>query len=140
MANSKTPKGGPTTTFWNRIQEILKSRGMTQRDVSRATGISTQAIQGWRNGALPGSDNLQQLAETLGVPVDMLLSEEPAWPSLARFFAETRDITLDERAFLWAQAKYLHVGDPGIDGWADQLRSYRLRMRLIRAESPATER
>lgn len=57
--------------------KLLKDRGITQSQLSRATGISTGNIGDWKSGkSKPSADKLQILAEYFGVSTDYLLGTE----------------------------------------------------------------
>lgn len=58
--------------------KLLKDRGITQSQLSRATGISTGNIGDWKSGkSKPSADKLQILAEYFGVSTDYLLGTKP---------------------------------------------------------------
>ena len=54
---------------FDRIEQLLRERGMKQADLARATGISTGLISQWKNR----SRKLQLIADYFGVTVDALL-------------------------------------------------------------------
>lgn len=63
-----------TPTLGQNIQAARRARGLSQEQLAERIGISRQALGKWENDtALPGLDNLQALAEALGVSVDALL-------------------------------------------------------------------
>lgn len=72
-------------TLAERIQAQRKNCGMSQEKLAELMGVSRQAVTKWESGqSAPSTKNLFQLAEILGVTVDMLLdnggqsSETPA--------------------------------------------------------------
>ena len=57
-------------TLHERIFELRRAAGLSQETLAERVGVSRQAIGKWENGAaLPGLDNLQALAATLGVKI-----------------------------------------------------------------------
>ena len=59
---------------FDRIEQLLRERGMKQADLARATGISTGLISQWKNRSQqPSSRKLQLIADYFGVTVDALL-------------------------------------------------------------------
>ena len=66
-------------TLHERIFELRRAAGLSQETLPERVGVSRQAIGKWENGAaLPGLDNLQALAATLGVSCDELLTGDDA--------------------------------------------------------------
>ena len=83
------------TAFAEKLKQARRSRGMTQRDLARVTGLTESYISRLENGAIaPGIDLVARLARALGTPMAELL---PLADS-----AET-----DARAVATAQAKRL---------------------------------
>ena len=65
------------TTMGQRIAMLRKGKGMTQEALSEALGVSAQAVSKWENDvSCPDITLLPQLARTLGVTVDALLTGE----------------------------------------------------------------
>lgn len=62
--------------FKENINTISTSRGYTQTDVSRGTGINKQSISDWFLGkSYPRPHNMQQLADFLGVSINDLVAK-----------------------------------------------------------------
>ena len=60
---------------FDRISALLKEHGMTQADLSRATGISTGLISQWKKRMQqPSSEKLKAIADYFGISVDWLLT------------------------------------------------------------------
>lgn len=61
------------------IAKIRKERGITQEQLGKALGISSQAVSKWENGGSPDTEMLPEIADTLGVTIDTLYgrSNEP---------------------------------------------------------------
>lgn len=61
-------------TLGQNIQTARKAKGISQEMLAEKIGVSRQALGKWeKDTALPGVDNLQALAQELGVSVDALL-------------------------------------------------------------------
>lgn len=61
-------------TLGQNIQTARKAKGISQEALAEKIGVSRQALGKWeKDTALPGVDNLQALAQELGVSVDALL-------------------------------------------------------------------
>lgn len=58
------------------IQKFRKSRGLTQKELGKALGVSTQAVSQWECGGTPDVSLLPAIADTLGVTVDALFGRE----------------------------------------------------------------
>ncbi len=64
-----------------RIGEIRRARGMTQQALAEALGISGQAVSKWESGlGYPDITLLPAIADTLGVPIQVLFGAEPDYP------------------------------------------------------------
>ena len=62
---------------FDRIEALLKEKGMTQADLSRATGISTGLISQWKKRMQsPSAEKLKLVADVFGVTVDYLMNGE----------------------------------------------------------------
>ena len=54
-------------TIGQRIAALRKAAGLSQEALAAQLGVSRQAIGKWEaDASLPGIDNLQELAKTLG--------------------------------------------------------------------------
>lgn len=59
------------------FEALLRERGVTAYQVSKATGISTGSLSDWKNGrSSPKIDKLKKIASYFGVSVDYLLGQE----------------------------------------------------------------
>ena len=59
-------------TVFERIKETAKLRGTTLKNLAKQVGLSENAIYSWKNKT-PRTDNVQAVADVLGVSVDYLL-------------------------------------------------------------------
>ena len=62
-------------TVGQRVFELLKQKGMTQKEFSERTGIATTTISDWRKkNTNPGSDKILLICAALEVTPEYLLS------------------------------------------------------------------
>ncbi|MBQ3861956.1 MAG: helix-turn-helix transcriptional regulator [Clostridia bacterium] len=62
----------------DRIRELRRQCGLTQKQTADALGVTQQAVCRWeRNQALPGAAHLRPLASLLGTTADALLADPP---------------------------------------------------------------
>ena len=64
-------------TIGTRILELIKDRGMSQKEFSEKTGIPQSTISDWRGKKInPGSEKIMKICEILDVsPQDLLTGE-----------------------------------------------------------------
>lgn len=66
--------------FKNRMETLLKSKGMTQRELASKLGVSEVTVSRWMtdgtNGRNPSIQTLQKIAEILETTPDSLLGQE----------------------------------------------------------------
>ena len=61
--------------FHEKLQQLRKSRGLTQEELAEALYVSRTAISKWESGrGYPNIDSLKAIAKFFGVTVDELLS------------------------------------------------------------------
>ena len=63
--------------FGQKVKQLRKERGMTQKELALTVGSSVSSVSNWengRNGASPAQ--LKRIADFLGITVDQLLNEE----------------------------------------------------------------
>ena len=58
------------------ITKFRKAAGITQEELGRAAGVSTQAVSRWENGGAPDVTLLPAIADRLGVTIDALFGRE----------------------------------------------------------------
>lgn len=58
------------------ITRYRKERNMTQEELGKAAGVSTQAVSRWENGGAPDVALLPAIADKLGVTIDVLFGRE----------------------------------------------------------------
>lgn len=62
------------TSVTKKIFDILNEKGITQKELSDLTGISTSAISDWKHkGATPSVDKVRKICEVLNINPDQLL-------------------------------------------------------------------
>lgn len=68
----------------DRINAVLKERGLTGADLSRKIGLSTAVYSQWNTRKTkPSNKNLVRVAEALEVPVSALTGERKEEPSVS---------------------------------------------------------
>lgn len=62
------------THITDRIFELINSKGISQRQLSELTGISTSAISDWKHkGTIPSAANVQKICKALGVEPEQII-------------------------------------------------------------------
>ena len=65
----------------NKIFDILKEKGISQKELSDMTGISTSAISDWKHkGAIPSAIKVQKVCEALNINPNELLGKKEDLP------------------------------------------------------------
>ncbi|MCH8291843.1 helix-turn-helix transcriptional regulator [Candidatus Poribacteria bacterium] len=111
-----------TNTFGQKLKEIRRSKGVTQRDLAEKVGVDFTYISKVENdrNPPPAADTIVKICEGLGVPPDGLLAmtgkmptpikeiirENPAALQFLRQ-AQTMTLTADEWGMLTQQLKQL---------------------------------
>ena len=63
--------------FNKKLQELRKSKGLTQEELAKSLFVSRTAISKWESGrGYPGIDSLREIAKFFSVSLDGLLSSE----------------------------------------------------------------
>ncbi len=63
--------------FHEKLQELRKSRGLTQEELAEALYVSRTAVSKWESGrGYPNIDSLKEIAKFFSVSIDELLSGE----------------------------------------------------------------
>ena len=63
--------------FGEKLQELRKSRGLTQEELAQALFVSRTAVSKWESGrGYPGIDSLKEISKYFSVTIDDLLSGE----------------------------------------------------------------
>ena len=62
------------------ITRYRKALNMTQEELGKAAGVSTQAVSRWENGGAPDVSLLPAIADRLGVTIDALFGREGGVP------------------------------------------------------------
>lgn len=114
--------------FYQQLQKACKNANTTVTATLKAIGIGTANGTYWKNGSMPSSENVIQLAEFLGVSTDFLLKGDSKNYSI--------DISSDEKELL-NYYKELDERDKGrIIGKAEELVEAARRQKAI-AAAPA---
>ena len=69
--------GGSDMEFHEKLQELRKSRGLTQEELAEVLYVSRTAISKWESGrGYPSIDSLKEISNYFSVTIDELLSSE----------------------------------------------------------------
>lgn len=83
------------------LRELRTSKSMTQSDVAKILGLTTNAYQSYERGTSePGCKALNKLADFYGVTTDYLLGRETGEPEPIEVLASRFDMTALEREIL----------------------------------------
>ena len=108
--------------FYDNFVKACNLRNKTQSSVAIDIGISKATVTGWKKGAMPTDATLRKLADYFGVsPEDLTGSASPAQKKapadvsnsdtqsegqlMAAFFEGGKDLSEEEMAVLWQDAK-----------------------------------
>lgn len=69
-----------TSLLGAQITKFRKAAGLTQEDLGKAVGVTTQAVSRWENGGAPDVTLLPAIADKLHVTVDALFGREGGAP------------------------------------------------------------
>ncbi len=86
-------------TVGNKIKELRRSAGMSQKDIADKLGVSSQAVSKWENDAsLPEMTMLPDIASLFGVQIDDLFeySTEKRYESIRMKLEYNRDLSNKE--------------------------------------------
>lgn len=67
-----------TDSIHHRIRQARLAKGLKQRQIAEAIGVTTQAVNQWEKTTEPSNDHLGTLAALLGVSADYLLRGDKA--------------------------------------------------------------
>ena len=63
--------------FHEKLQELRKTKGLTQEELAEVLYVSRTAISKWESGrGMPNIESLKAIAKFFGIIVDVLLSSE----------------------------------------------------------------
>lgn len=79
------------------ITKFRKAAGLTQEELGRAAGVSTQAVSRWECGGAPDVALLPAIADKLGVTIDALFGREGG-----------QRMDLDQALYDWARGAWPH--------------------------------
>src|SRR5262245_31030567 len=85
-------------TLGEAIADVRKRRGLTQREVAEAAGLTINYVSLVENGArAPSQEGLNSLATALGVPAGWItfLAESPDRSAMPKPFAKLTKVTRD---------------------------------------------
>lgn len=63
--------------MYEKFEQLMKNKGVSPADVSKATGIGKSTLTGWKNGSsTPKADKLYAIAQYFGVPMEYFFDPE----------------------------------------------------------------
>lgn len=63
--------------LYSRFEKLLQDRDVKAAEVSRQTGVTTQALSAWKKGDYtPKADKIQKIADYFGVPVGYFYEDQ----------------------------------------------------------------
>ena len=74
----------------NRIKEILKEKGYSQKELAEGIGKSVVSVSKYANGEMPSSSTVNDIANFLGVEVDDLFKKEDIKTYKAKYEGELK--------------------------------------------------
>ena len=91
------------------IARFRREKGMTQRDLADALGISNKAVSKWETGqGMPDIELLERMSDVFGVPIDVLIRgvrEGDAPDGEEPVLFECRSTVTGRRLILWARLR-----------------------------------
>ena len=84
--------------------KLLKEKGVTPYQVSKATGVAQSSLSDWKNGrSKPKYEKMLAISDYFGVSVDYILGNEPKEKTPAE-----ADVTFDDFTYaMYGEAKEL---------------------------------
>jgi len=129
---------------FDRIEALLKQRGISAYKLSKDTGISTGLISQWKNRAQkPSAIKLQKVANYFGVTVGYLLGTEPKEKAPTLTEKDERDISKkmqETLAQLEAQQSGLMFDGEPLDDETKELLAISLKNSLELAKKIAKQK
>ncbi len=58
------------------IKKYRTDKGITQEELGRTVGVTTQAVSKWERGGVPDAETIPLIAGALGVTTDMLFGRD----------------------------------------------------------------
>lgn len=81
----------------NRIEELRRSRGLTQAELGKVIGVSRQAILNWENEIhSPNIEQLKKLADHFDVTLDYMLCRRQNWNKYKFILKELSEMDNEE--------------------------------------------
>lgn len=112
--------------FYQQLQKACKNANTTVTATLKAIGIGTANGTYWKNGSMPSSENVIQLAEFLGVSTDFLLKGSNT--------NHSTDISEDEKELLNYYKELDDYGKGRVIGKAEELAEAARRQKALAAK------
>lgn len=100
------------TNFGSRLKKVRESRGLSQGDLAKKTGLQPSAVSHFETSTRsPSFDNLRRLADALNVSTDYLLGRTAeagvAGPAVGRLFRHGQNLTDEDWQAMESMAEAL---------------------------------
>lgn len=109
-------------TFGEKLQQLRKSKGMSQEELAAQITVSRQAVSKWElNDSLPDIENVLQISTVFGVSTDYLLKDENDAKTAAVSPGTSVDNSVAVNILDIASVALIAIGlICGFSGWHDQ--------------------
>lgn len=78
--------------MYEKFERLMKEKGVTPADVSKATGIGKSSLTGWKNGSYtPKADKLYAISRYFGVPMEYFFDVEIANQTVEESIAQIQN-------------------------------------------------
>ena len=93
--------------IYEKIFEIMKAKGMTQKEFSKQTGIPESTISDWKHKKFnPGSDKIPAICKVLGIePAELLDADEAGDIDFRYYLSEDESILIERFRSIDAEDK-----------------------------------
>lgn len=107
-----------TVMIGEQIKKYRAMKGISQEELGRTVGVTTQAVSKWERGGVPDAELVPSIAKALGVTTDMLygLCESSSIEN-----AIVKDLSMLEKEARFRRAfLYLYAIGTGVAGYANE--------------------
>lgn len=97
--------------FSERLKELRKSKGITQKQLSNAIGVTERAIVGYESGKMkPAFDAINSLADFFGTSTDYLIGRDEGQNKGESYLLNNyRNLNADNRRMLLEMSNFLNA-------------------------------
>ena len=84
-------------TIGDQIRKYSAKKGITQEELGRLVGVTTQAVSKWERGGVPDAELVPAVADALGVTMDMLFGRRRSSSPVDAILREMSLLDSEER-------------------------------------------